>query len=173
MNIGVPYARQHQNKTATIMKIRLRAGVIDGPVAGGPVGGLDDTAEPKLKRGRILDDAVKIHGAGQRQEITGRGYPTGRRADSAFLPHTGPVSVKTIHVPAATRAEIDFPVSGFTLYAAKKFKAGVPPQSMTATSDRRVRGPLDAFQPTPHLIFDQERTGHSDERTGNRQLLRQ
>jgi hypothetical protein len=101
--------------------------VVKSPIADTPVDGLYDATDSNFKLGRTVDDAVEIQGTGERQKISAGNNATERRAGCSFLPHSGTVTIKTIKVPTAVRAEIYFPIRGFTRYSEKEFKTGVPP----------------------------------------------
>jgi len=109
------------------MEVRHRSMVLKSPIADTPVDGLYDAADSNFKLGRAVDYAVEIQGAGERQQISAENNATEWRVGSAFLPHSGTVTIKTIQVPATAGTEIHFPVRGFTGYSEKEFKTGVPP----------------------------------------------
>ena len=114
-------------KTSAIVKVRRRSMVVKGPIADTPVDGFYDAADSNFKLGIIVDDAAEIQGTSDRQEISAGYNAILRRDGCSFLPHSGTVTIETIQVPTAARAEIDFPIRGFTRYSKKKFKTGVPP----------------------------------------------
>jgi hypothetical protein len=130
------------------MKVRLGSMVFNGPITGTSIYRLYDTADTYLKKGSIADDAVVFQGTAERQRISIRNSAAERRLDCVVLTHSGSVVVEMVNIPAAAGGKIHLPICGLALYSEKQLKTCMPPQFMTAFSDRKNRGPFNAFQRT-------------------------
>lgn len=94
------------------MKVRFQLVMVNGPITEPSPGILDDSADRQFTIDRIIKESRAINGAGKREKITISCSMTDRLILSFLLSHSGAVPGKAIQIPAATWAQVYFPVGG-------------------------------------------------------------